>query len=464
MGGGGGGGGSGAQGGGGAGGGGSAAGGSGGGGVSCSSVDSAPFNPAPHLFSQRFGDGDYQGGRDVAVAPDDSVFMAVSLKGSADFGGGLLTSAGDADVVLARFDPLGNHVWSQRFGGVGYEAPHAVAHDGSGGVVVVGSFDVAIDFGSGPLVSAGGSDIFVARFDGAGALLWSKRFGDPAAQNALDVAVDSSGNIVITGIFYGTVDFGGGALQSSGGDVFVVALDASGNHVWSKGFGDAAEQFGESIAVDAMGNVLVAGTFQGVIDFGSGPLAAVYRDVFLAKLDPSGAPIWGKRFGDGEKMSDANVGVDAAGDVFLAGDTDGTVDFGNGPLVVTGDTNVYVAKFDPDGSAVWSKTFGDMDGQEDALLAVDAGGSLVLAGELNGTIDFGGGVIAASGNHDTFVAKLDGSGGHLYSGRYEGQCRSVAFTNAGALVLTGDLDCGDFGGGPLVSAGGRDAYLAEIAP
>ena len=144
-------------------------------------------------------------------------------------------------------------------------------------------------------------DIFVAKFNPTnGSHLWSKRFGDSNNDIAWGVAVDGGGNAVVTGYFRGSVNFGGGNLTSAGSnDVFVAKLDFSDNHVWSKRFGDADDDFAEGIGVDAAGNVLIAGSFSGKIDFGGGSLvSAGQRDIFLAKLDAAGNHRWSKRFGD----------------------------------------------------------------------------------------------------------------------------------------------------------------------
>ena len=103
------------------------------------------------------------------------------------------------------------------------QAPGAVAVDASGNVVLTGTFYGTVDFGGGALTSAGSGDIFVAKFGSGGAHLWSKRFGDGDYQYGIAVAVDASENAIVTGYFFGTVDFGGGAFTSAGSqDIFVV--------------------------------------------------------------------------------------------------------------------------------------------------------------------------------------------------------------------------------------------------
>ncbi|MCC6551718.1 MAG: hypothetical protein IT372_01690, partial [Polyangiaceae bacterium] len=154
-------------------------------------------------------------------------------------------SAGGDDAFVARIDAGGQSTWWKTFGSPGNQRAAAVATDGSSTILVIGSFEGAIDLGGGPLQSAGGDDLFVAKLDGSGNHVWSKRFGGAGDQRGASVALDGAGNAFIAGHFAGSLDLGGGALQSAGGDdLFVAKLDGSGNHVWSKRFGDAADQSG----------------------------------------------------------------------------------------------------------------------------------------------------------------------------------------------------------------------------
>ena len=116
--------------------------------------------------------------------------------------------------------------------------------------------------------------------------LWSKRFGDASSQFARAVAVDTLGNSIVTGFFSGSVDLGGGALTSAGGyDIYLAKLAPTGAHVWSKRFGDNSEQAVQGVAVDGNGNVIIAGYFEGAVDFGGDNLtSAGGEDVFVAKL------------------------------------------------------------------------------------------------------------------------------------------------------------------------------------
>jgi hypothetical protein len=421
------------------------------------------------LWSKREGDAAAQSASAVANHGGGPVITG-SLAGAADFGGGVLTSAGGTDVFVASYDYAGTFGWAKRFGDAGAQSGVDVVVDGLGNTLLLGDFAGTIDFGGGALTSAGMTDVFVAKLDSAGAFVWAKRFGDAQAQNGRGIAVDALGNVLITGSFSSKIDFGGGALTSAGGtDVFVAKLDKDGNHLWSKRFGDAAAQSGKAVAVDLAGNVLLTGDAAGVVDFGGGALtSAGATDVFLASLDKDGNHFWSKIFGNASAQTAGGVAVDAVGNVVITGNAAGKVDFGGGLLTSAGGADVYVAKLTQAGQHLWSKLFGSAGAENGRDVAVDRFGGIVLVGDFATTLNFGGAALTSAGGTDLFVAKLDPMGGHVWSkraGDAAAQSASgVAADESGVLVAGAFAGSIDLGAGALTSAGGTDAFVAKLAP
>jgi len=147
-----------------------------------------------------------------------------------------------------------------------------------------------VDFGGGPLSTpTTASDMFVAKYSASGAPVWAKRLGGTNSEGGTAVAVDSLGDIAVTGGFQGTVDFGGGALTSAGSnDIVVGKYTGGGSYLWAKRFGGTGDDSSLAVAVDDFdGSVVVTGYFPGTVDFGSGPLtSAGSNDIFLLKLAP----------------------------------------------------------------------------------------------------------------------------------------------------------------------------------
>jgi hypothetical protein len=167
--------------------------------------------------------------------------------------------------------------------------PYALAVDSRGDVVMAGSFAGSVNFGGGAFTSAGAEDMFVLKYSGVdGSHVWSKRFGSTGSDIAYGVTVDARDNVAVTGYFSGTVDFGGGAVTSMSYDLFVAKYSTSGQHLWSRSFPATNAQIGTAIAADPVsGNLAVTGYFWGSVDFGGGALtSAGNADVFVLTLEP----------------------------------------------------------------------------------------------------------------------------------------------------------------------------------
>lgn len=259
----------------------------------------------------------------------------------------MLTSAGNLDVCIAKFDAAGNHVWSQLYGDATYQPGRRVSMDSGGNVIATGEFFGTIDFGGGTLTSAGGNDIWVAKFDGTGTHLWSLNFGDSDDQYARGLAVDSSDNILLTGYHEGTVDFGGGPLTSADlNDLYVAKFDLAGNHIWSQDFPGTDQQYTISCAVDRRDNLIVGVYYLGDIDFGAGPVWYQSYNTAIARFDPAGALISAQHFLGGGGTAFCNgTATDTRGNVLIAGNFGTYADFGGSPLIGAGSVDAFCAKF-----------------------------------------------------------------------------------------------------------------------
>ncbi|MCG8557953.1 MAG: SBBP repeat-containing protein, partial [Proteobacteria bacterium] len=351
--------------------------------------------------------------------------------------------------------------WSKRFGGPGPDANNDLAVDAAGNVVLTGSFEGTVDFGGGILSSEGTRDIFVAKYDPAGNHLWSKRFGGSGGSaSGVAIAADLTGNILLTGKFEKSVNFGGGRLLSGGGgDVFVAKLSAGGNHLWSKAF-VSARASGWGIAADSVGNVLASGFFFGTLDLGGGRLTAAGfgQDVFVAKFGPDGTHLWSKRFGGTGNDGIRRLAIDLADNILLTGLFHHSIDFGGGYLASAGKNDIFVVKLDPGGAHLWSRRFGSALGDGGWGIAADSAGRVVLSGYFRGAVDFGGGALKSAGDADAFVAQFALDGTHLWSQRFG----AAGADNAASIAVDGMgniLLTGYFNG--VVALGGTTLASAD---
>ena len=425
----------------------------------------------PHTWSKIHGDASAQYGLAITHDAAGNVIIAGAFSGSLTFGVNTLTSAGASDIFVAKLAPDGAPMWAKSFGDGKNQSARGIAADAQGNVVVVGQFVGSVDFGGGALTSVGPNfdDAFLVKLGPQGNHLWSKKFGDINSQVPHGVAVGPTGDIAMVGDFQTTMMFDALSIASAGDtDAFVAVFDSSGSAKWAKAFGDVAAQSAHAVAYDATGNVLLTGDTNGAVDFGQGPHALVgTENAWAAKLSAAGTVTWGKTYG-ANKASGEGIGADAAGNVFLAGDHEGAIDFGKGALDNGIGPNVYVAKLDPTGKELWSHTYGDSQSQHTKGLSVDGKGHAVVAGTFSGSIDFGKGTMKSGGGVDGFVAKLDTLGcGTWQKGFGDTSFQSasgVSADAAGNVLITGSLaGSADLGGGVL-TASGDDVLVAKFAP
>jgi hypothetical protein len=364
-------------------------------------------------------------GYSVAVDAFRNVIIVGQFDGTANFGGADLNGLAN-DIFIAKYSPTGVHLWSKKFGSAGgTDVAFGVATDPSGNIFVTGYFNNTVDFGNGiGLVSAGGIDAFIAKYAPNGATLWSRRMGAGGTDVSLSVTVDpSTGNPVIAGYFVGNSDFGGGALVNAGSnDIVVAKYDGnSGAHTWSKGLGSTGTDIGNSVAVDASGNVVVTGYFNNTVNFGGAGLVSAGGDeIFVAKYNSSGTHQWSQRFGSTGSDQGSAVAVDASGNVVVGGQFNNTVNFGGSNLVSAGFADAFLAKYNSSGTHQWSQRFGDGSGEGALAVATDASGNVAVTGFFGNTINMGGGTLTTTGLGDGFLAKFNSSGVHQWSRKIGG--------------------------------------------
>lgn len=423
------------------------------------------------IWSLGFPGGGSDRARYVAVDGSGNVIVAGDFMSDIDLGDGPVATKGSLDAFVTKRAPDGHPLWNRIFGDGSEQYVQGAAVDGSGNVAVSGAFYGTLDFGAAGSMTASFVDGWVVKLNAAGEPQWARQIQTAGADEASGVAFDPQGNLYVVGEIDGTTNLGGGDLVSAGSyDAFIVKYDPDGVHLWSKRFGDAALQHAYHVAADATG-VVLTGFAYGAIDFGAGPISSAGgEDVLVAKFDPGGDLQWGKLVGDaGAIQRGQRVAVDGAGNTYLVGWFDGTLDFGGGPLVSSGARDGFLVKLDSAGDHVWSRHYGTGTPTEESAygVAVASSGEIAVSGAFNAPLDFGGGLLTPNGP-DVFVVLYDATGAHLWSRRAgDGQeqvSSAVAFSPSSEVVLgghyLGSMDWGD--GMSITSAGSADAWVAKL--
>ncbi len=244
--------------------------------------------------------------RSVKTDATNNIFVTGLFEETADFdpttGVFLQTSNGMEDIFLAKYTPEGQLIWVHGIGGPGTDAGRGVTVTQTGQVWVAGHFSESVDFNPNPeldpLIAHGMEDIFVATYTGQGTYIRALRIGGEENDEINGMHMDATGNILLTGMFRGTVDFNPSTftdiLASNGGDDgFVVKLSPSGTYNWARSFGGVNDDKGIDISADYTGNILVTGYFTGYVDFYSGSpdswaQATGEEDIFVLTLKSNG--------------------------------------------------------------------------------------------------------------------------------------------------------------------------------
>lgn len=255
-----------------------------------------------------------------------------------------LTSNGISDVFILKLDANGNFLWVKQMGGFNQDIAHSITTDSSRNVITTGAFQATVDFDPGVgisnLTSNGNTDIFIQKLDSNGNFLWVKQMGGTLLEVGNAIATDNSGNIYSTGMFRSTVDFDPGVgisnLSSYGyTDTYIQKLDSNGNLIWVKQIGGSLSDSGQGITTDNMGNVFIAGSFQGTVDFDPGIGTSNISsngmtDFFIQKLDANGNLLWVKQVGGAATDISYTITYDNLGNIYTGGYFYYIVDFDPG--------------------------------------------------------------------------------------------------------------------------------------
>lgn len=277
------------------------------------------------LWLWTLGGVDSDGANAVAATPDGGWVIGGSYTDSIAVGSTPLKSKGKTDALLVKLAGSGDIEWIKSFGGRYEDTIMHVAVDLNGNVYVQGHFADTSDWGGKPLKAGGGSDndIVVAKYDTNGDHVWSKNFGNGFNDVAGGITVDRAGFVTIVGSFEnkGPISFGADDSHVSLGesDAYIARLDSAGVLQWAHTFGAEREDVAWGVASDAAGNTVTTGWFQRSVDFGAGPVASKgNKDAFAAKFDAKGRLLWVQTWGDRDHDQGRGVALDDQGNAVVA--------------------------------------------------------------------------------------------------------------------------------------------------
>ena len=425
--------------------------------------------------------------RGVAAFPDGSSIATGTFRDSMVIGSTtLVSSPANFDIFVLRYGADGALSWALSFGSTGNDDGYGVAALPDGSALVTGFFGGTVNFGAFSLTASGASDMFLMKINASGTVLWASRAGGPSIDRGASVSAWPDGSCLVAGAIGGTTatTFGTFSLTGNGStDVFVAKFDPTGTVLWASRAGGTGADHANAVSVFGDGSAVIAGTIGGASCFGPN-LSCTFNlsvnggastDAFLARVAADGTFAWGQSMGSTTVDDGWGVAAHRDGSSVISGAFTGTIVFdGTHSLVSAGSNDIFVAKYSPTGSVDWAVRHGSASGSEVGYAAAALpDGTTYVAGAFASTIAFGGTSLVSAGGVESFLAKFAGTdGAALWAKRSGGtsndQASSVAVTVEGGALMGGTFQSAPATFGPgetqvvsFTTQGSRDSYLAR---
>jgi gliding motility-associated-like protein len=332
--------------------------------------------------------------------------------------------------------------------------------------------------------AAGNGDIYVAKYSPSGTLIWKQAFGGNYSDCAIDLAVGPDQNIVVTGQFFGSVNFGSTTLTSSANskDIFIVKLDPSGNVIWARSEGGNLAENAYGVTVDNQNNVILTGQFQGTAVIGTNTFTSIIDpntnlpsfDFFISKYTSSGAPLWSLNGAAEYEDRGLAVAVDNQNNIFFTGQFSKTLTFASNTYTNLGYNIGFLCKLNPAGQLqFFHQMKAGMTNPYDLELNTD--NEVIITGDFLGNMNY----YDASGMHpiqnpydkQIFVIKTGNNGNYLWNytlgSNNDLSARSVSVDMHKDIFVTGSFKCDlsqiqDTATATFNSVGYKDPYLLKV--
>ena len=430
-------------------------------------------------------DTDADASRYTAFDAAGNRYEAGDFTGRLNVGSATYTSKGDYDCYMAKFSPAGDLVWSQQLGSSGGDFVSGLALDAAGIPYITGTFSGNIALNSGQRLEetaaagAGVAKSFVIRYSTQGAAEWTSQSTTEAT--GADIGVDALGHVYATGLSAtSSLSLSGGttlatAAATEGVSVFLLRLNAATGVVQmlNSPFTFVATPAGTFltdplVAVGSTGLAYVVSDFEGAVQLPdkSTLTSAGGLDVVIIRTGPGGQLEWGKRYGTAADDEVSRGRVDAAGNLYLAGSSNGPIGEGALTLPNAGSYDGLLLKYDGTGALAWARSIGGQyfDGFADVLL--DAGGNPYVTGVFSERIVFGSRTLTSAGDYDALVAAYTAQGQPRWiqqtGGPGDAVGGSLGFDALGNLYVDGQFD-GNVAFGPYTLTPTLNAITTFVA-
>jgi Beta-propeller repeat len=346
------------------------------------------------------------------------------------FGGGGINF--NFDAFIAKFNSNGIRQWATYYGGSNDDFGLGIAMDANGNILITGqasSASAIATVGAHQTINGGGiRDAFIAKFNTNGVRQWATYYGGSNGERGNGIATDANGNIIITGFTNSTnaiatvgahqAIYGGGAS-----DAFIAKFNSNGIIQWATYYGGSSDDYGNGIATDANGNILISGqtySTNAIATVGSHQtIIGGLSDAFIAKFSTNGVIQWATYYGGSSgHESAAGIATDASGNIIIVGwasSSSAIATVGAHQTIYGGGSgDAFTAKFNTNGIRQWATYYGGIGYDVGNGITADANGNIIITGQTSSTnaIAISGAhqTVFGGGSNDAFIAKFSSAG------------------------------------------------------
>jgi hypothetical protein len=373
-------------------------------------------------------------GNAIATDKSGNSYVTGSFSDTLRIDGTILVSQGFYDIFLAKINSRGELQWIRQAGGNDMDEAYGVAIGKNEEVYITGYISGDAQFSDQKVKGSTNRDFFLTKYDTSGKVLWVNLETGANEDYGTSVCVDQNGDVYATGIFHGTINTERSTLRSVGPrNTFIIKHDGSGKYLWAKTGTCTGSTEASEISVDNDGNVYVAGTFEGTAIFDKRRIISQHhKEVFLARYSTSGNLQWLKKGGSSsEESSLSSISFDPYGNIIITGTFSGTAYFDEDFLKSNGSKDIFVVKYNKQGTELWARQTGGKGNEISRSLVVDRDGNIYVAGEFNLSFIFGESQINSTGDWNVFVVKYN-RGGEMIAGSQVG---GIGYNKATGIAM-----------------------------
>lgn len=386
---------------------------------------------------------------------------------------GQLTSVDSEDGFITKYNEQGQLLWIKQLAGTNTDRINGIVVANDNEIYIVGEFRDTIFYNNDSLISQNQVDLFVAKLDSSGQIIWAISAGGAGYASASDIAVMPNGNLAITGYFDDDLNWGYSSFTTTGlRDIFIAVISPQGALQWIKKLGGPAIDDGRSVAVDNNNRIYVTGLFRDALFVNGDTLIGQGSyDAYLAQYSSTGQLSWVKTMGGTNSDEGTYVNVDLAQNPVVVGWYDRSMQADS--LFISGskEEDGFALKYTPNGDLVWGLTLAGTFDERAYGVDFDENNDLYIMGTLDSILIINGDTL--TNRHlnrptDIFIAKYDSDGQYKWAQTlghyYNDYCYDFIVKDATTLYLAGLFqDTSIFVNDTLISQYGFDVFLGKFS-